>query len=101
MPLTTSYNKYLLKRLKDPQMAAAYLNAALRADEPALFLIALRKVAEANGNITKLSRKAKISRVGIYKALSEKGNPGLKTVGNLLSAFHLRLAIQPEQTAHR
>ena len=95
MALTTSYNKYLARKLKDPRMASAYLNAALRADEPDLFLKALRKVAEANGNISRLARKSRVTRVGLYKALSGNGNPGFRTVKNILHAFDLRMSIHP------
>ena len=35
-----SYDKYLLKALKDPKEAAAYLNAALEEDNPKVFLMA-------------------------------------------------------------
>jgi len=95
MALTTSYNKYLLRKLKDPRMASAYLNAALRADDPDLFLKALRKVAEAKGNISRIARKSRVSRVGLYKVFAGNGNPGFRTVSNILHAFNLRVSVHP------
>jgi len=58
-----------------------------------VLLIALRDVAEANG-ISKVARKAGINRVSIYKALSEKGNPGLDTLQKILCAVGLKVSIQ-------
>ena len=95
MALTTSYNSYLAKKLREPRMASAYLNAALREDDPDLFLTALRKVAEANGNLSRVARRARVSRVGLYKALSRTGNPGFRTVSNILHAFDLRMSVHP------
>ena len=95
MPLTTSYEKYLARKLRNPRMASAYLNAALQDGDPDLFLKALRKVAEANGNIAGIARKAKVSRVGLYKALSRNGNPGFRTVSNILRAFDLTISVRP------
>ena len=44
-----SYREQLLKDLKNPLEAVAYLNAALEEDSTELFLLALRNVAEAHG----------------------------------------------------
>ena len=95
MALTTSYNKYLLKKLRDPRMATAYLNAALRSDDPDLFLKALRKVAEARGNMSRIARKSHVSRVGLYRALTGNGNPGFRTINNILHAFDLKMSVHP------
>ena len=101
MPRSESYNKHLLKYLKDPRRAAAYLNAVLEDGDQELFLKALRKVAEARGGMSKLATRTRISRVGLYKVLSERGNPEFRTVATLLSAFHLRMAIQPSNAPLR
>lgn len=87
------YHERLLARLKDPEEAAAYINAAFEErDMPEVLLIALRDVAEANG-IANIARKAGINRVSIYKALSKKGNPGLDTLQKILSAVGLKVSI--------
>jgi len=44
---TKDYHSWLLKQLIDPQVAVDYLNAAIE-DSPAMFLKALRNVAEAH-----------------------------------------------------
>lgn len=102
MAKTTDYNKRLVKQLKNPLEASAYLNAALEERDVPLFLKALGKVAEAHGGMTRLAEKTKFSRVGLYKMFSDRGNPELKTIEDILKTLHLRLAIQPEKsTTHR
>ena len=93
MKKTTSYHKFLMGHLKDAREASAYLNAVLESNDPALFLKALRNVAEANGNLSLIARKARISRVGLYKVLSKSGNPSFRTVNNLLNAFDLHMTV--------
>ncbi len=93
---TKSYQAALLESLKDPQEAAAYLNAALEDDSEdadELFLLALRNVAEARG-IATLAEEAVLNREGLYRMLSAKGNPRLSTLGALLDALGLRLAVE-------
>ena len=93
---TKSYQTALLESLNDPQEAAAYLNAALEDDSEdadELFLLALRNVAEARG-VAKLAEEAALNREGLYRMLSAKGNPRLSTLGALLDALGLRLAVE-------
>lgn len=63
---TESYQVALLEALKDLEEAAAYLNAALEEgeDAEALFLRALRNVAEARG-ITKIAAAAALNRESV------------------------------------
>ncbi|MEO8326753.1 MAG: hypothetical protein ABI618_12935 [Nitrospirota bacterium] len=62
-------------------------------DEPELFLLALRNVAEAQGGVAQLAEKAKLNRESLYKILSERGNPELKSLDALLHALGFRLAV--------
>jgi DNA-binding phage protein len=48
-PRNVSYQDYLLKSLKDPQEAAAYIDGALELRDSAALLLALRQVAKAHG----------------------------------------------------
>jgi DNA-binding phage protein len=59
---TTTYQEDLIEALKDPREAAAYLNAAMEEGDRALFLLALRNVAEAHGGMAAVSEKAKLNR---------------------------------------
>jgi len=96
MPKIYSYQEDLIESLKDPCEAAAYLNAAIEEGDRAVFLLALRNVAEARGGMTALAEKANLGRESLYKMLSKKGNPEIKSLYTLLHAMGLRLAIEAE-----
>lgn len=91
---SASYQDYLIETLRNPKEAAAYLDAALEAGDPELFLLALRNVAEAQGGLLKLSKRTKLNRANLYRMLSRKGNPELFSLESLLEALGLRLAIE-------
>lgn len=93
MTKSKAYQEYLIERLRDPREAQEYLNAALEEQDPELFLLALRNVAEAQGGVAQLAEKAKLNRESLYKMLSERGNPELKSLDALLHALGFRLAV--------
>jgi len=101
MARSVSYNKRLIKHLKEPSEAAAYLNAILAEGDSKLFLKALGKVAEAQGGVSQLSAKTKVSRVGLYKVFSKEGNPEFKTIKGILDAFKLRIMVAPQKAGVR
>lgn len=84
------YKEHLLKSLQDPEEAAAYLDACLKDDDPQVFLLALKDVAEAHGGISKLSREA---RQSLYRALSKKGNPKLMNIRSILYSLGMNLHV--------
>lgn len=81
---------------KDPEFGVLYLRMALaEIDEPAgeaIFLRALRRVIEARGGMTEVARKAGLSRESLYRALSSRGNPTLRTLHKVINAVGLRFA---------
>lgn len=87
------YQASLKDALKDPREAEAYLNASLDENDPELFLLALRNVAEAQGGMSKFAKKAKLNRESLYRMLSDKGNPQLDSLTQLLDVMGFRLAI--------
>ena len=93
MKKTASYRDDLIKRLKDPQLAEAYLNATLEDPDKNVFLLALRDVVEAQGGMAKFARLTNISREHIYRMLSAKGNPEFATLQALLDAFNFHFSI--------
>jgi len=98
MTKTTAYQRDLIAALKDPDEAAAYLNAAIEEGDRAAFLLALRNVAEACGGMTVLAEKAQLSRESLYRTLSNRGNPEIKSLTAILHAMGLRLAVEPEDS---
>ena len=92
----TTYQEDLLISLKDPQEAAAYLNAAIEDGDRAVFLLALRNVAAAHGGMAAIAEKASLSRESLYRMLSKKGNPEIRSIFMLLHSMGLKLAVEPE-----
>lgn len=82
--------------LKSDADIAAYLDAALEesVDDPAFFAHALGVVARARG-MSRLATETGITREGLYKALSDDGNPSFMTVLKVARALGLRLSVSP------
>jgi probable addiction module antidote protein len=80
--------------LTTPEHITAYLEAALEENDPAFFVHALGIVARARG-MTQLAKDAGVSREGLYKTLSEDGNPSFMTVAKVMQSLGLRLAAAP------
>ncbi len=90
---TADYQEYLIESLKDPEEAAGYLNAALEGGDIEVFLLALHHVVHARGGVAKIAKKAHKSRTSLYKALSKKGNPYLKSISEVLKAMGMHLSV--------
>ena len=95
MKKSNNYKEHLLKRLRDPKEAAAYLNAALEDEDPRVFLVALKDIAEAHGGLSKLAQETDLNRESLYRTLSPKGNPRLQSLIAILQACHLDISIRP------
>lgn len=82
--------------LKTEADIAAYLDAVMaeNGDDPVYVARALGTVARAR-NMSQLARDAGITREGLYKALSDKGNPSFVTVVKIAHALGLRVTFQP------
>lgn len=93
---TKAYSETIKEVLKDPEDVAAYLETALREEDEAGFLMALRNVAEAHG-IAEVAARAGVGRESLYKTLSESGNPKLRTLVSVLHGVGLRLSFEPEK----
>ena len=94
VPAAVPHRDYLLRELADPAFAAAYLNAAVREDDSAAFLRALRNVVDANGGIAKIAARTDLNRQAVYRMLSENGNPELRSLQSLLEATGLGLNVE-------
>lgn len=82
--------------LKSEEDVIAYLEAVMEEgdDDPAYIARALGVVARAR-NMSQLAREAGMSREGLYKALSEDGNPSFATILKVAHALGLRLSFKP------
>jgi probable addiction module antidote protein len=87
----------------DRELAVEYLKAAMTSlDNPedrGAGLLALRTVAEAYGGLGFVAAEAGISRESLYRALSSRGNPTLKTLLAVLKTVGMRLSVEPEHHA--
>jgi len=84
---------------KDSKFAAEYLNAVLEDGDQQELLVALRYLADAFGGVSQLAEQAELNATALYRTLSPRGNPELKSLMALLKAMGMRLAVQPlEQT---
>ena len=93
MPLdTTRFD--VQDHLKSPKERAAYLEAAFEDGDPSLITHALGDVARAIGMST-IAKEAGITREGLYKALSDKGDPRLSTLLGVTKALGLHLSVRP------
>jgi len=86
MGKTKSYKEHLLKALQDPEEAAAYLDACLEDEDPHVFLLALKDVAEARGGMGKLSKDSSLNRQSLYRTLSKTGNPKMANIFSILAS---------------
>jgi len=88
----------------DRELASEYLKAAMESldnpDDRAAGLMALRTVAEAYGGLGAVAAEAGISRESLYRALSPKGNPTLKTLLAVLKSVDMRLSVEPARHVH-
>lgn len=91
------YQEDLIQSLKNSREAAAYLNAAIGEGDRELFLLALRNIAEAQGGVSAIAEKAHLNRENLYRMLSKKGNPEIKSLLTLLSAMGLRLTVKAQK----
>ena len=79
---------------KDPAYAVELLNSILEDGEPGELLIALRQMAKAFGGVQRIAEQASLNPTQLYRTLSEKGNPELRSLAAILKAMGLRLAVE-------
>jgi probable addiction module antidote protein len=79
----------------DDEFAAEYLKAAIEdGQEPKVLVIALRRIAEARGGLSKIAKAAGIERESLYRALSARGNPRLSTLVAVTRAMGFVLTVE-------
>ncbi len=91
--------KIHLEFLKDRKNAKAAIEVAVeefeKDNDVEALLDTLRLVAKAQGGLSKLARKACVSRQALHEALSSNGNPRLRTFKNVIESLGLRISIEP------
>src|SRR5436309_3454522 len=100
VPASVPYEPGLKRRLTaDPEQASLYLQAAMeeasKANDPGIFKLALKDVAEARGGITLLARETGLNRQHLYRMMSRAGNPTFTGLWRMLRVFDLSFTIIP------
>ena len=93
--MTEAFTKWdVTEHLRTREDARLYLEACAEEDpgDGSLIRAALNDIARA-GNMSQLARDAGMSREGLYKALSEDGNPSFSTVMRVTRALGLQVRI--------
>ncbi len=94
------YTPTLIVRLKDPDYAMSYLTEVLQHETQEAFLIALRHVIDAREeSVADLAEEIGVTRQGLYKMLSEEGNPRLSTLSQLLKSLGMKISISGDAAA--
>lgn len=93
-----SHHEWEVNMLRsDSELAVEYLKDILgNLDDPeerGVSLRMLRSLAEAYGGIGAIAKQAGVSREHLYRSLSSKGNPTLKTLIAVVNAMGLRLSV--------
>ena len=89
---TDTYQWDAARYLESDEDIAAYLDAALEEDDPALLAAALGDVARAKG-MAEIARETGLGRESLYKALSAEGNPEFGTVQKVVRSLGLKLHV--------
>jgi probable addiction module antidote protein len=84
---------------ENPKLAVEMLNSILEDGEQWELMLALRHMPKAFGGVRGVAKDANLNPNQLYRTLSEKGNPELKSLTAILRAMGMRLAVQPLQTA--
>ncbi len=80
--------------LNSEEEIAAYLNAVVEEDDPALLQAAIGDVAKARG-MSEIARTAGVGRESLYKSLSTDGNPSFGTISKVLGCLGLKVKLVP------
>ena len=83
---------------RDPGYAVELLNSILEDGDQGELLIALHQMADAFGGVRSVAKSAELNPSQLYRTLSDKGNPEVRSLTAILRAMGLRLAIQPIQS---
>jgi probable addiction module antidote protein len=89
-----NYLDGLRRRLQDPEYAQNYVNAAAEESSEG-FLLALRDLAEAK-KMAQIADAAQVNRESMYRMLSKRGNPRLRSLLAVVQSLGLRLGVLTE-----
>lgn len=93
------FSEILKEKLKNPELAIAYLNEALANEDKKVFLLALKDVIEARGDISDFAQAANMPRQNIYRMFSRTGNPTFNNLSAVFDAMGVQMHLSLDRRA--
>lgn len=93
--MTETFTRWdVTEHLRSAEDARLYLEAAFEEDlgDGRLIRAALSDIARSR-NMSQLAREIGMTREGLYKSLSENGNPNFNTIMKIIRALGMRLRV--------
>ncbi len=84
----------------DPAFALEVLNSILQDGDQGELLTVLRQMTQAFGGVQAVAEQAGLNPTQLYRTLSPKGNPALRSLLAILKAMGLRLEVLPMGPVH-
>lgn len=81
---------------KHPAFQVEYLKAVIEDGNYSEIMIALRRASESFGGVPAVATQTGLNEKTLYRTLSPKGNPSLKSFLAILSALNLKLSVMPK-----
>ena len=95
------FKDYHIEQLRDPEDAKIYLSVALedyeKNEDTDAFLLPVRDVVEAQGGMSKLAERVRLTDEGLHQVLSENGNPQLNTMRKILHELGFKFSIEARE----
>ncbi|MDB9512048.1 transcriptional regulator [Kamptonema animale CS-326] len=95
IPMSRSYQEFLIETLQNPEEAAGYIEVTLEegGDEPKLLPMVIQDVVEAYAKMNRLSDSAKLKHQNLDKLLTDSGCSEIYSFVEFLDALGFRLAV--------
>ena len=97
-PPGVEFEPFILEKLKDPELAAQMLNAAIEdfmeTNNIDIFNAILKDIVKAQ-NISELSKSASISRNQLYRIIEGKSEPKLTSFLKIFHSLGYQLQLKP------
>jgi probable addiction module antidote protein len=95
-PTTISHEEVTIRMFReDPEFAAEYLNQVLEDGNQEELMLAMRRIADAFGGVSELAKRTNLHAKTLYRTLSRKGNPELRSLNALFKAMGMRIVVAP------
>jgi len=88
---TTKWN--MVEHIETKEDVIAYIEAALEENDTEFLLKIIGYIARSKG-MAQIAKDLGVTREGLYKSLSQEGNPSFSTIVKVLDSLGLQLSIK-------